>query len=255
MDGIQSLARGLHILDLIANSGRSWSVTELAHALQVDKSSASRLVRTLVNYGYLQTEPGTRRYTLGKRLYHIGWQVLNLMPIRQKARAYLHRLVQDTGECAHTAVFAENKALVIDDVETETTLRVVSGTGRMIPLHCTAVGKALLAFAEVPLPQQLQAFTPRTITSKDQLEAHLSETFQRGYAFDDEEFDEGIRCIAAPVYNYMGIAIAVIGISGPKVRLQDDKLGDLASTVMRAAHELSVELGYVGERTCHEEIN
>lgn len=254
MDGIQSLARGLHILDLIANSGRSWSVTELAQALQVDKSSASRLVRTLASYGYLQIEAGTRRYTLGRRLYHIGWQMLNLMPIRQKARAYLHRLVQDTGECAHTAVFAESKALVIDDVETETTLRVVSGTGRMIPLHCTAVGKALLAFAEVPLPQELQAFTPRTITSHDQLTVHLAETFRRGYALDDEEFDEGIRCIAAPVYNHMGIAIAVIGISGPKVRLLDDKLEQLAAVVVRAAHELSLELGYVRETAHYEEI-
>lgn len=255
MDGIQSLARGLHIIDLIANSGRSLSVTELAHALQIDKSSASRLVRTLVNYGYLQLEPGTRRYTLGKRLYHIGWQVLNLMPIRQKARAHLQRLVQETGECAHTAVFAENKALVIDDVETETTLRVVSGTGRMIPLHCTAVGKALLAFAEVPLPPELPAFTPRTITSREQLAAHLAETSQRGYALDDEEFDEGIRCIAAPVYNYMGIAIAVIGISGPKVRLLDDKLEQLAAIVMRTAHELSAELGYVNETARHQEVN
>lgn len=254
MEGIQSLARGLHILDLIANSGRSWSVTELAQALQVDKSSASRLVRTLASYEYLQIEPGTRRYTLGRRLYHIGWQVLNLMPIRQKARAYLHRLVQDTGECAHTAVFAESKALVIDDVETETTLRVVSGTGRMIPLHCTAVGKALLAFAEVPLPQELPAFTPRTITSHDQLVLHLAETFRRGYALDDEEFDEGIRCIAAPVYNHMGIAIAVIGISGPKVRLLDDKLEQLAAVVVRAAHELSLELGYVSETAHYEEI-
>lgn len=254
MDGIQSLARGLHILDLIANSGRSWSVTELAQALQVDKSSASRLVRTLASYGYLQIEPGTRRYTLGRRLYHIGWQMLNLMPIRQKARAYLHRLVQDTGECAHTAVFAESKALVIDDVETETTLRVVSGTGRMIPLHCTAVGKALLAFAEVPLPHELQAFTPRTITSHDQLALHLAETFRRGYALDDEEFDEGIRCIAAPVYNHMGIAIAVIGISGPKVRLLDDKLEQLAAVVVRAAHELSLELGHVSEPAHYEEI-
>lgn len=249
MDGIQSLARGLRILDLIANSDRSLGVTELAQALSIDKSSASRLVRTLVNQGYLQAEPGTRRYTLGKRLYHIGWQMLNLMPIRQKARPYLYRLVQETGECAHTAVFAEGKALVIDDVETETTLRVVSGTGRMIPLHCTAVGKGLLAFAEVPPPRELQAFTSRTITLWEQLEAHIFETCQRGYALDDEEFDEGIRCIAAPVYNYMGITIAVLGISGPKVRLLDHRLQQVATMVMRAAHELSIELGYVGETT------
>lgn len=251
---IQSLARGLRIIDLIADNGRSLSVTELAQALEVDKSSASRLVRTLANQGYLQLEHGTRRYTLGRRLYHIGWQMLSLMPIRHKARTYLYRLVQETGECAHTAVFAEGKALVIDDVETETSLRVVSGTGRMIPLHCTAVGKALLAFAEVPFPKELEAFTSRTITSKEQLEAHLLETHQRGYALDDEEFDEGIRCIAAPVYNYLGIALAVIGISGPKVRLSDSRLEQVAEIVVNAAHELSLELGYVNEAKSLEKI-
>ncbi len=244
MEEIQSLARGLRILDLIANAERSLGVTELAQALSIDKSSASRLVRTLVNQGYLQAEPKTRRYTLGKRLYHIGWQTLNLMPIRQKARPYLIQLVQETGECAHTAVFAEGKALVIDDVETETTLRVVSGTGRMIPLHCTAVGKALLAFAEVPYPRELQAFTARTITQVQDLEAHLHEIRQRGYALDDEEFDDGIRCLAAPVYNYVNIAVAVIGISGPKVRLSDDKLQSAAASVVRAARELSAQLAH-----------
>lgn len=243
--GIQSLARGLHIIDLIANADRSLGVTEMAQELNIDKSSVSRLVKTLVAAGYLQPERASRRFTLGKRLYHIGWQMLNLMPVRQNARPYLYRLVEETGECAHTAVYAEGKALVIDDVETETSLRVVNGTGRMIPLHCTALGKVMLAFCDAPMPKTLPYFTEKTFVTFENLHQELDAVRQRGYAIDDEEYDAGIRCIAAPIYNQMGIAVAVMGISGPTVRVTPVHVEQFAERVMLAAHELSCDLGYV----------
>ena len=164
MDEVQSLARGLQILDKVVTAGRSVSITEIAAELEIDKSSASRLVKTLVSYGYIQPEPGTRRYLAGKRLLEIGWRMMNMLPLRQTARPFLHRLVKMTGECSHTAVYAEGKALVIDDVEAENTLRVSGQTGRMIPLHCTAVGKGLLAFGDIPLPETLKPYSARTIT-------------------------------------------------------------------------------------------
>src|SRR5215813_9901216 len=104
MSEIQSLGRGLQILNIVMSAGRGIGVTELAVELGVDKSSASRLVKTLVSYGYLQPEPGTRRFVTGVRLMQIGWQMMNMMPIRQKAHPFLQWLVKVTGECAHTAV-------------------------------------------------------------------------------------------------------------------------------------------------------
>lgn len=247
MGGIQSLGRGLQILDMAINLGRAVSVTEIAAELQIDKSSASRLAKTLVNYGYLQGEPGTRRYVVGKRLMQVGWQMMNMLPIRQAAHPYLQKLVNATGECAHTAVYAEGKALVIDDVETENTLRVGGKTGRMIPLHCTAVGKGLLAFSDIPIPETLTACAAHTITDPAQLQAHLAQVQCQGYALDDEEYEEGIRCIAAPVYSYLGIAAATIGISGPTVRITDTCIQPLAEQVMQTARELSIVLGYSAE--------
>lgn len=244
MTEIQSLARGLQILELMWHAGRSVGVTELAQALGIDKSSASRLVKTLVQYGYLQPDKASRRYVPGDRLYQIGWELVNRMPVREKARPYLYRLVVETDECAHTAVYSEGKALVIDDVEVESSLRVVGGTGRLIPLHCTAVGKSLLAFADLPLPTYLEAKMPRTITDLDELRAHLIDTREQGYALDDEEHEPGVRCIAAPVYNFLGAAIASIGISGPSIRVTPDRISQLAACVMRAASELSTDLGY-----------
>src|SRR5262249_3756246 len=153
--------------------------TELAEQLEIDKSSASRLVKTLVNYGFLQQKPGSRRFILGKRLYKMSWQLLNRMPVREKAKPYLYRLVQATGECSHQAVYSAGKGLVIDDVEAPASLRVAGGIGRLIPLHCTAVGKGLLAFAEIPIPDELIVRTRRTMTTHEQVIADLKETHAR----------------------------------------------------------------------------
>lgn len=243
MAEIQSLTRGLKILDYIIDAKRSVSITELADTLDMDKSTVSRLVSTLVSGDYVQPEVGSRRYVPGKRLYSASWQILNRLPVREKARPFLARLVRDTGECAHTAIYSEGKALVIDDVEGEATLRVAGQTGRRIPLHCTAVGKGLLAFAGVPFPNELGRCTPRTIADPAQLQAHLADIRARGYAVDDEEYEEGVRCIAAPVNDKHGMTIATIGISGPSVRLTRDRIEPLARIVMQAAAELSAELG------------
>lgn len=245
MSEMQSLARGLRILDVIANADRGITITEIAAILEIDKSSASRLVKTLVNYDYLQPDTASRGYLLGRRMRQISWQLLNKMPVREKAKPYLLRLMRETGECSHTAIYSEGKALVIDDVEAEeAALRVVGRTGRLIPLYCTAVGKAILAFSELPIPAPLEQITLHTITDRHMLLHHLELVRQQGYAYDDEEHEDGVRCIAAPVQDNAGVTIGSIGISGPKVRISDDRVALIAQTVIRAAQELSTELGY-----------
>lgn len=249
MSEIQSLARGLAILDLFAQTDHSLSITEIAQALSIDKSSASRMVRTLVNHDYVQPDGQTRRYRLGKRLHLIGWQLVNRMPVREKAHPYLELLVQQTGECAHTAVYSQGKALVIDDVEAQASLRVSGGTGRLIPLHCTAIGKSLLAFGDMVFPTELKSYMPGTITDAEALETHLAQIRVQGYAIDNEEHEPGVRCLAAPVFDYLGAAIASIGISGPTVRITQERIPSLAAHVIRAAHALSVDLGYHPDET------
>ncbi len=242
MTEIQSLARGLKILDKFVESGGSLSITELSQQLDLDKSTVSRLVQTLVKHDYAEPDHGTRRYTLGKKFTRMSWQLLNQMPIRDQAKPFLFGLMHATGECAHAAVYSEMQALVIDDVEAPASLRVVGGVGRLIPLHCTAVGKCLLAFAGVPLPYEMPARTRRTITTLDRLLEHLDEIRELGYALDDEENDYGVRCIAAPVYDRTQQTIACIGISGPTVRMTNDRLNLLADQVMAAARDLSTQL-------------
>jgi IclR family acetate operon transcriptional repressor len=165
--------------------------------------------------------------------------VLGRLPLREAAKPYLHQLMERTGECAHLAIPAQGKALYIDQVESPATLRVNAQVGTMNPLHCTALGKALLAFGDLELPFDLTSFTPRTITDPEMLRRHLNEVRQHGYAVDDEEFDIGVRCIAVPVFDFRGKAVGAIGISGPATRMTPERLPALAETVVETGKTLS----------------
>jgi IclR family transcriptional regulator, KDG regulon repressor len=245
MTEIQSLARGLKILDLLGQASDGVSITELAKTLKVDKGSASRLVSTLARYGYAEKDEVTRRYHLGPQVVGLSRSVLTRLPLREAAKPYLRQLMERTGECAHLAVPAQGKALYIDQVESPATLRVNAQVGTMNPLHCTALGKALLAFGDVEIPGTLERFTPRTIKSKRVLQEHLEEIRRTGYAVDDEEFDPGVRCIAVPVFDFRGKAIGAIGISGPATRITPQRLPQLAGIVVEIGQALSERMTFI----------
>ena len=244
MREIQSLARGLQIVDLLMQSQSPVSVTELASFLEVDKSTASRLVRTLENYGYVQQAKDSRAYVIGKRLHSIGWQLTNRYALRETAQPFLNQLVRQTGECSHVGVYSSGKILVIEDIQAETSLlRVMGGAGRLIHTHNTALGKALLAFGDFPIPELLP-ITVNTIVEPEEFQTELEAIRQRGYAVDDEENEYGVRCIAAPVFDALGIAVASMGVSAPTARVQESDVESFGQMVREMAYHLSCELGY-----------
>jgi IclR family KDG regulon transcriptional repressor len=244
MSEIQSLARGLKILDLLGQSQDGMSITELAEILGVDKGSASRQVSTLARYGFAERDGITRRYHVGPQVVSLSRSVLTRLPLREAAKSFLRELMERTGECAHLAVSAQGKALYIDQVESPATLRVNAQVGTMNPMHCTALGKALLAFGDVESPARLEAFTARTITEPERLRGHLDEIRRQGYAVDDEEFDQGVRCIAVPVFDYRGKVTGSIGISGPSTRITRARLPELAAIVVEIGKALSARLTF-----------
>jgi IclR family KDG regulon transcriptional repressor len=242
---IQSLARGLRILELMAASEDGVGITELADELGIDKSSASRLVQTLTSHGYAEQMSGSRRYRLGPQVVRLSRSLLTRMPLRDEAKPFLRQLVDRTGECAHLAILVQGQALYIDQVESPASLRVTTGVGTLAPLHCTALGKCLLAFGtNAPFPDELPAFTPRTITNLETLRIHLEQTRKRGYAVDDEEYDYGVRCVAAPIYDFRGKVIGAIGISGPAGRMSLDHVADFAAIVTEASQGLSNRMSF-----------
>lgn len=244
MSEIQSLARGLKILDLLAAADDTVGITEIAEYLGMDKSSISRVMQTLAYYGYAEQDASTRRYRLGPQVVVLGQALLNRMPLREQARPFLQQLVDRTGECAHLGVLAQNQVLYLDQVESSATLRVNTRTGTLAPLHCTALGKALISFSHLDLPEQLNPFTTRTITNADVLRLHLDQTRQQGYAIDDEEYNYDVRCVAAPVYNYDNKVVGAIGISGPAGRMNLERMPETAALVCEVARALSNRLSF-----------
>jgi DNA-binding IclR family transcriptional regulator len=252
MATVGSLERGLRILDMLievetdpVRRTTGLSVQQVANELDLHKSSASRLMQTLVGRGYATPcRPSGRGFRLGPALQLYS-------PLRDAhhrfstlARPFLTRLVDETGECAHSAVSAGTAVLVVDDVETTSPLRVVAGKGRRVPLHCTSAGKVLLAFRLATVPGDLPARTQRTITNPQMLTLHLQEIVARGYALDDEENDLGVRCISAPVFaGPGGDPVGCIGIDGPSVRMAPETIDGLAARVVGAAHDLTARLG------------
>ncbi len=249
MDTVQSLERGLRILDALTEAdddpmrrGRGVALGVLADELGVHKSSALRLARTLVAAGYAAPASGGSGYQLGPALRRDSTASFDHARLKRAARPFLEDLVDLTGECAHVAVADGGRALVLDDVETSQPLRVVPQRGRRVALHCTSAGKCLLAYGLAEVPASLPRRTARTITSRVALEAHLVSIRGAGFAFDDEENDTYTRCISAPVLGPGGAPIGCIGIDAPSVRLTRERIPEAAAQVVAVAGRLSAAL-------------
>jgi DNA-binding IclR family transcriptional regulator len=183
------------------------------------------------------------------RLFELGSLVLQRMDLWDEALPFLENLVRDSGETGHLAVLDGGEAIYIERVEARRALRVPSAVGRGYPAHATNLGKVLLAYTD---PAQLEewiaerglvGFTANTITDAAQLRAELTAIRERGYAVDNEEYDEGLRCIGAPVWDHNGRVVAAVGIGGPVTRITPARIEELAELVMAAARGLSRRLG------------
>lgn len=244
MGEIQSLARGLQIIEKLAQAADGLSITDLANEFEIDKASMSRLMQTLAKYGYAEKNPDNRKYSMGPQIVRHSRTLLLRTSLRDSAKTFLKRLVEITGECAHLAILAQGQAFYIDQEESTNALRVTTNVGSLAPLYCTALGKIFLAYTNTPIPDTLTAFTMRTITDESMLKRHLEIVRTQGYTLDDEEWNLGVRCIAVPVFDHRDKCEAAIGISGPTTRLSLEKLAHISSSVVEIGKELSAKLSF-----------
>jgi DNA-binding IclR family transcriptional regulator len=234
---VKALAKGLRALDLLLERGDLGTNDTAAH-LGVDKGAASRILHTLADLGFA-VQGADRRYRPGARV-HERAGVPDTTPrtsIRERARPLLQRLHDATHETAHLAIRADDQVLYLDKCETAQPLRVDRPVGTLAPLHCTALGKVLLAFAGAQLPRDLSRYTRSTAVTADALRAALERTVAAGYAQDDEEFALGVRCVAAPLFDAAGRAVAAIGVSGPTARIAAARLAELGTLVTAIARD------------------
>ena len=236
---LQSLNRGLETLDYLTARTEPSRLTDIAAHLAVDKSNASHVLRTLVAAGYAEQTANRRYQATAKVLPKRGHDLEDIIACREGLHQTLVDLVDLTGECAHMAVLVGKRVWYVDKIASPLPLKVDHPIGSLAPLHCTALGKAFLAFGSARDPGALESFTPKTITRSQALDAEIEVTRRRGYAQDDEEFSPGIRCAAVPVYAGPGEMIATIGISGPTARISSERLAELGTLVIERTAAIS----------------
>lgn len=246
---VAAVGRALGILENVDSGVRGTGITELSRRLGLGKSTVHRLCATLEHHGYLTRDPGTGRYRLSLRVFQIGSHALDALDLPSRAMPALEALGAATAETVHLAVLDGAEVIFIGKVESPRPLRLYSQVGRRCPAHCTAVGKVLLAHAggerrALAAARTLKRYTPKTITSAAALERELDEVRRRGYAADEEEFEEGIRCIAAPVHDYRGRVVAALSVSVPAGRLPRQRAASLVDQVLAAARQVSEALGH-----------
>lgn len=256
---IQSLQRGLGILEIIAKKGKGVTMAEVSREIGLHTSTTFHLLRTLSTLGYLVQDETTREYLLGSKIFHLAASAYTEVQLSKIAKPFLVEMAQQTGEASHMAILERGEVIVIDKIDGSSPVRVSDRVGYPRPAHCTAIGKTLLAYLpEAELKTFLTAsefrpFTAKTITAAPILEQELKRVQKQGYAFDDEEFAQGIRCLAAPVRNFTGHVVAAIGISGPVWRVSLDRVAQLTEFVKTMGHRLSQQLGHSGEEAANRE--
>jgi len=247
---VQSVERALDILEALAGAGGDIGIVELSRLVGLHASTVHRLLTSLMGRGYVSQSDQTGRYSLGPRALRLGRAFHEQSDIRAQARPFLQRLMEESGETANLIILDRDEAVYIDQVPSPRLVRMFAEVGRRVPLHSTGCGKVLLAHqrpeerARIVQEKGLPASTPRTITSPEELERELAQVRACGYAIDNEEQEEGVRCVAAPVRDYTGQVVAAISLSGPTTRLSLERIQELAPLVMAACAELSASLGY-----------
>lgn len=247
---VQSVSRALDLLEALMDRDEV-GLVELAERTGLQPSTAHRLLATLARRGYVFQNRRTGRYLLSYRVLELAGHVQRRTArLRAAAHPYLERARKVSGETANLVVLNEDDDVVyVDQVEGPRAMRMFMETGRSVPAHSAGAGKALLAMRPVEAIEPLrarepfEAFTARTITTTDALLRDLARIRRRGFSIDNEEHEEGVTCVAAPVRDHTGEAVAAISVSGPTSRMRTTGLGELGELLVILTTELSAELG------------
>ncbi|MGV9802818.1 IclR family transcriptional regulator [Mycobacterium sp. NPDC003449] len=240
--GVQSIERGFELLEIMASVGGPIGVSELSDRCGLPIPTIHRLIRTLLNSGYVR-QLQNRRYALGPRLIRLGESATQ--QFGRSSRTHLAELVEKIGETANMAVLDVNMAVYVAQVPSAHTMRMFTEVGRRVYLHCTGVGKALLmqmpddAVRELLNRAGMPSFTETTITDADAMIAELARSRERGYAIDEAEQEIGVRCFSVPVPKTP--SLTAISISGPGGRVTLDAVEHVVPVLQRVAQELSAD--------------
>jgi len=245
---IASLRKGLEVIDCFA-ARDSWSLTELAGHLGLNKATAFRILHTLQDAGYLAKDEESGRFRLGMKFYSLGKSAVRHEQLKWQALPPLLHLAESTGETVYVGILYEGDAVCVQIVDGTELVRMHSFVGKRSPAHASALGKALLAHlpdSEVDAyvaTYGLKRLTASTITDPARFREELRQIRAQGFAFDAEEMAPGLRCIGAPVTDHTGRPFATVSLSAPADRMTPERVAALVPQVRSAALDISRLLG------------
>lgn len=245
---IQSLSRAIDVLDLLA-SNTGLTLTQIATELDQSPATMHRVLSTLETRDVVEVEPQTQTWHIGAAAYRIGSAFSHRSGVVERSRPAMRRLMEETGETSNLGIEMNGNVMFIGQVETNETIRAFFPPGTLSPMHASGIGKALLSrYSDDRLDaylnqETLETFTANTVVTPEALRDDLSHARIKGWAFDDEEKATGMRCVASPILNAFGEAVAGISVSGPTSRMSPDRIEGIAALVRAAAADVSRGMG------------
>jgi len=245
----QSLTRALTLLERLAEAPAGMQLTDLSYQLGMPATTVHRLLSTFEELNFVEQDADQGLWFVGLKAFTVGNAFLSRRNFVASARPHMHSLVEQCGETVNLGVIDDGEVVFISQVESQEVMRMIVKLGSRSPIHASGVGKAMLAsmskqrVAQILERRGLVRYTERTIDNPALLRAELERVRHDGYALDDEEHAVGLRCVAAPIFDENGIALAAISLSGPKARMVNDRLGEFGQAIRQTADEITQALG------------
>jgi len=246
---VQPVYKALQVLRCLGEERRELALSEICYRVDLPKTTVFRYLQTLCACGFLMHDPNTDLYRIGLRVWELGQSVHEPLRIREIALPAMRDLRDRFNETVNLGVLDGLDVVYLEIIESRRSLRMQAQLGGRDPVYSTALGKAVLAFKNedqwpLHLPRELAPRTERTVTALDKLRQSLVRVRDCGYAFDDEENEEGARCIAAPIVNHSGQVLAAISLSAPASRMSDRLVSKVAAATKETAAIISQRLGH-----------
>lgn len=248
--GVQVIDRALDILELLSLHRNGLGITEISQQLDLNKSTVHRIVQALCTRGYIEKILDTKNYKIGLKFVEIGSLCLNNIELKTEAKPYLSKLSSRVYQTVHLGILDGNDVIYIDKVDVYSNLHIYSEIGKRISVHCSGLGKILMSSMtnnEIFLllnNYTYTAYTKKTITNKNDFIKEVEFARKNGYALDNEEHEDGIVCIAAPIYDYRQKLVAAISITMSNDYFESSNKNDIILLVVNCALEISLRLGY-----------
>jgi DNA-binding IclR family transcriptional regulator len=246
---VQGIERIIKILDSFSLDEPELTLKELTNKTGLPKPTVYRIAEALNELNILNKDENTTKYRIGVKLFELGSLYLETLEFRKLAFPEIEKLSKYTEESIHMGVLDGNEVTSIEGLGSTHNLQAKLWIGKRSPIYCTSIGKAILAFLpdkeqeEILSSVELKRYTKNTITDKKCLKRELESIRRQGFALDNEEHDEGIMCVGAPIFNNKGEAVASISISGPKIRMKEQKLEKYKKLLMDSVKRISYKLG------------